>query len=65
MPYRKEQFVNGEYYHIINRGIDGRNIFLNRADYERFLEGIEKFNTAQPVCIQPSSRGNYLLLSFA
>lgn len=56
MPYRKEQFINGEYYHIINRGLDDRDIFLDEMDYKRFLEGIEKFNTPQAVCIQASRK---------
>ncbi len=34
---RKTKFINGQYYHIYNRGVDKRNIFINRNDYERFL----------------------------
>ncbi|MCC7436819.1 transposase [Candidatus Nomurabacteria bacterium] len=34
---RKDKFVNGEYYHIYNRGIDKRIIFQDKQDKERFL----------------------------
>ncbi len=34
---RKNPFVNGEYYHIYNRGIDKRIIFKSKKDYERFV----------------------------
>ncbi|HEY0979800.1 MAG TPA: transposase [Candidatus Paceibacterota bacterium] len=35
---RKEPFVIGEYYHIYNRGIDKRIIFLDTQDYRRFVQ---------------------------
>jgi hypothetical protein len=28
----------GAYYHVMNRGLSRRNIFLEAKDYERFLE---------------------------
>ena len=34
---RKDPFVNGEYYHLYNRGIDKRIIFKSKYDYERFI----------------------------
>ena len=34
---RKDPFINGEYYHIYNRGIDKRLIFKSTKDYERFM----------------------------
>lgn len=34
--FRKDPFVNGEYYHLYNRGIDKRVIFKSKKDYERF-----------------------------
>lgn len=46
---RNIQFATDEYYHILNRGIEGRNIFIDKTDYQRFLEGLEKFNTSLPV----------------
>ncbi len=34
---RKIKFSEGEYYHIYNRGIEKRTIFLDEADYKRFV----------------------------
>lgn len=34
---RKVKFVEGEYYHLFNRGVEKRRIFLDRKDSERFL----------------------------
>src|SRR3989338_4038652 len=30
-------FTNGNYYHIYNRGVEKRNIFMGRRDYQQFL----------------------------
>ena len=46
---RKTPFVNGEFYHIYNRGVDKRQIFLDRADFDRFLQSMIIFNTTEPV----------------
>jgi putative transposase len=31
-------FSNGNYYHIYNRGVEKRNIYMDERDYYRFLE---------------------------
>ena len=36
MPGRKIPLINGEVYHIFNRGSDKRTIFLQPRDYSRF-----------------------------
>lgn len=41
---RKTIFANDEYYHIYNRGVDKRKIFLDRNDYIRFLHDLYEFN---------------------
>lgn len=41
---RKLKFQTGEYYHVYNRGVDKRTIFLDKWDYERFLTSIKEFN---------------------
>ncbi|MDO8522820.1 MAG: transposase [bacterium] len=46
---RKIQFVNGEFYHIYNRGVDKRNIFNNSYDIQRFLQSMNEFNTINPI----------------
>ncbi len=38
MPIRTTPLANGEYYHIINRGVAQIPIFLNARDYQRFIE---------------------------
>ena len=37
-------FVNGEYYHVYNRGIEKRDVFLDDRDYFRFLISIRESN---------------------
>ena len=42
-------FVSGSYYHIYNRGVEKRRIFLEERDFLRFLETLDfyrKFPTA-------------------
>lgn len=41
---RKIQFVNGEYYHIYNRGVDKRNVFIDENDFWKFFDGMRDFN---------------------
>jgi len=51
MPYRKEQFANGEIYHIILRALDNNLIFKDTDDYFRGIFSIYEFNNANPVSI--------------
>jgi len=37
-----------ELYHVLNRGVDGRNIFLDRNDYVRFVHDLYEFNDTAP-----------------
>ena len=46
---RKTQFENGEYYHIYSRGVDKRDIFLDSADFNRFFQSMEEFNTPNSI----------------
>jgi putative transposase len=46
---RKIPFINGEYYHIYNRGVDKRKVFLCHYDYLRFLKSLREFNCEDPV----------------
>lgn len=46
---RRTEFVNGEYYHIFNRGVDKRIVFLEQWDMERFLQSMSEFNTIDPI----------------
>ena len=42
---RKIVFVVGKYYHIYNRGVDKRKIFLGKEDYFRLLKSLKEFNS--------------------
>jgi putative transposase len=46
---RKNPLVNNQYYHIYNRGVDKRDIFLSKKDLYRFILSIKQFNTICPV----------------
>ncbi len=41
---RKTVLAIGEYYHVFNRGVDKRQVFLGKKDYVRFLEAIRFVN---------------------
>ncbi len=45
---RKEKFINGGIYHILNRGVDRRDIFLDDEDYFRFIHDLYEFNDEAP-----------------
>src|SRR3989344_6225002 len=49
MGIRKVKFVNGEIYHIFNRGVDKRKIFLDQKDLNRFFESVISFNCIEPI----------------
>ena len=46
---RKTPFVINEYYHIYNRGVDKRIIFLDEDDVLRFYNSIKEFNVLEPI----------------
>src|SRR3989344_4144559 len=46
---RKVQLVEGEYYHVFNRGVDKRTIFQDARDFERFLLSVIDFNSIEPI----------------
>jgi putative transposase len=41
---RKFEFQTGEFYHIYNRGVDKRDVFIDEKDYVRFLRSMRGFN---------------------
>jgi len=51
MPRRKEQFVNGEIYHIVVKGVNGNEIFKDIDDHYRGIFSIYEFNNTKPVVI--------------
>lgn len=40
--------VNMELWHALNRGVDGRNLFLDSQDYARFVHNLYEFNDEAP-----------------
>lgn len=42
---RKTKFQVGGIYHIFNRGVDKREIFISKHDYQRFFTGLKELNT--------------------
>ena len=46
---RKFSFAPGEYYHVYNRGVEKRKIFLSDKDYKRFIRLIYLCNSKKPV----------------
>jgi len=44
MAKRKEQLANGEIYHVLLRGVDGKTIFNDEQDYYRAIHDIFEFN---------------------
>jgi len=45
---KKPQFIEDQIYHIYNRGVEKRNIFLNDKDYLRFIHDLFEFNDEAP-----------------
>jgi putative transposase len=41
---RKDALVENEYYHVYNRGVDKRDVFLSEKDFERFLLAMDLLN---------------------
>ncbi|MBI1754751.1 transposase [Candidatus Azambacteria bacterium] len=45
---KKPPFVNDHIYHIYNRGVEKRDIFLSNRDYFRFIHNLFEFNDEAP-----------------
>lgn len=41
---RKVKFITGKFYHIFNRGVEKRDIFMNDSDRWRFVQAMFLFN---------------------
>lgn len=48
MALRKTSLVQGEIYHIYNRGVDKRDIFMDDEDRVRFIHDLYEFNDSNP-----------------
>lgn len=45
---RKIIFANHNFYHVYNRGVEKRDIFLDKKDYLRFIHDLYEFNDTSP-----------------
>ncbi|MDE2001122.1 MAG: transposase, partial [Patescibacteria group bacterium] len=45
----REITVTGNTYHVLNRGVDKRKIFLDESDYFRFIHDLFEFNDQNPI----------------
>ena len=46
---KRPLFVNSHIYHIYNRGVEKRKVFLDNQDYFRFIHDLYEFNDENPV----------------
>jgi len=44
----KRNFATNELYHIFDRGVDKRNIFIDKSDQIRFIHDLYEFNDKKP-----------------
>ncbi len=51
-------FVEKEFYHIYNRGVDGRKIISDINDLDRFMKSMREFNTIKPIGSIYENRGH-------
>ena len=49
MPIKRPQLINGEIYHVVARGVEKRDIFLDVKDKVRFIHNLFQFNDEKPV----------------
>src|SRR3989338_6844368 len=45
----KNKIVSGNIYHVLNRGVDRRKIFMDESDYLRFIHDLFEFNDTKPI----------------
>ena len=53
---RKTVFADNHFYHIYNRGVEKRNIFLDESDYFRFIRILFEFNDVNSVFLRDRDR---------
>ena len=53
---RNYVFAPEEYYHLYARGVEKMPVYRDKADYQRFLEGMYIFNTSRSVNLKDIHR---------
>jgi len=56
MSYKKRQFVNGEIYHLVVKGVEEKEIFKDTTDHYRGIFSIYEFNNAKQITIRGRRR---------
>lgn len=56
MPIKRPQFIKGEIYHTIIRGVGDSLIFKDKSDYYRGIYSIYEFNSTKPTEIRERRR---------
>jgi putative transposase len=56
MGLRLTPIVTGEYYHIYNRGVEKRKIFLDKEDYFHFLKLLYNCNSEKSIILRNISK---------
>lgn len=46
---KKPPFINEQIYHVYNRGVEKRDVFLNKQDYLRFIHDLFELNDEENV----------------
>ncbi len=59
MARKNIPLVTGEKYHIFNRGVDKRDVFLDQYDYLRFYQSLAFFNTIEPTVNYRLAKSSY------
>jgi len=55
---RNIKIVPNEFYHIYNRGVEKREIFMNEEDRERFLISLKEFNSENKILLKDVINSN-------
>ncbi len=58
MGVRPVPLVEGEFYHMYNRGADKRVLFKDNADKQRFLKLLYISNSVKPINLRNTLRKN-------
>lgn len=53
-----DNIMDGELHHVLNRGVEKRNIFLKNNDYSRFAQSLYDFNGSESMAAIPFSKRN-------
>jgi putative transposase len=60
MSYRQAVFANGQFYHVFNRGVEKRTTFIDKRDYDRFVNSLNYYR-ARDQHVRFSFRGRMVV----